>query len=61
MVSTTSLNCKDTWNIFDGRYYHETLSFTGERYALVFFTTEFASARTRVRDRGWLRAMGFQF
>lgn len=56
----TELDVKDTWSIFDGNKLHFTRPFQGERYTMVFFTSDrYASAPANVRKE--LQEAGFDF
>ena len=56
----TELQIKDTWTIFDGNMMQLTKAFQGERYSLIFFTSDrYSAASPSVREA--LQDAGFDF
>lgn len=51
---------RNAWTIFDGNNLHWTNQFEGERYSIIYFTSDrYAAASEDVRDR--MREVGFDF
>ena len=51
---------KDTWTMFDGNVLHYTLPFKGERYSIIYFTSDHYAATPEEAKAGMIKA-GFDF
>eukprot|EP00928_Gymnodinium_smaydae_P086356 TRINITY_DN7040_c1_g1_i2.p1 TRINITY_DN7040_c1_g1~~TRINITY_DN7040_c1_g1_i2.p1 ORF type:complete len:282 (+),score=9.93 TRINITY_DN7040_c1_g1_i2:104-949(+) len=59
-LSGTDLSIQNVWTVFDGNKLHYTKPFTGERYSLIFFTSDkYASASAETRHA--MTEAGFDF